>query len=184
MKAERLAVAERERKLVEALKTAEKMILTCGVVFNYRLTDYIRDVIVRAESRQSSEGQSLLTSASPHSKQRSRSHRWGQRRAKGMRRIDSKFHIEAKMVNTMLGEKIQIHIVKTSNGDPIPEDEPLFLLRARDYLALPLLHKYREMCIQDGCTDYQVAGNDKMILEFEKFAREHRDRMKQPGMAV
>lgn len=101
---------------------------------------------------------------------------------KRMRNIDSKFHIEAQIIDTMVGEKINIHIVKTSNGDPIPEDEPLFLLRARDYIALPLLHKYREMCIQDGCTEYQAAGNDKMILEFEKFASEHRDLMKQPGI--
>ena len=56
VKAERIAFAERERELVKALKVAEKMILTCGVVFNYRLTDYIRDVIVRAESRQSRAG--------------------------------------------------------------------------------------------------------------------------------
>ena len=87
-----------------------------------------------------------------------------------MRKLDSKFHIEGDQ------------IVKTSNGDPIPEDEPLFLIRARDYLALPLLHEYRRMCIQDGCTDYQIKGNDEMILAFEKWAEKNRAKMKQPGI--
>ena len=53
-----------------------------------------------------------------------------------MRKLDSKFHIEGDQ------------IVKTSNGDPIPEDEPLFLIRARDYLALPLLHEGRVLDVQ------------------------------------
>jgi hypothetical protein len=91
-----------------------------------------------------------------------------------MRKIDGKFHIEEF--------RGSIQIVKTSNGDPVPLEEPLFLIRARDYLALPLLHAYRKMCIEDGCTDFQIEGNDKAILEFEKFAREHHDRMKQPGI--
>lgn len=89
-----------------------------------------------------------------------------------MRRIDSKFHIENEQ------------IIKTSNGEAIPEDEPCFLIRARDYLALPLLRHYRELCVDDGCTEFQIAGNDAAIAEFERFSMEHRERLKQPGMTT
>lgn len=86
-----------------------------------------------------------------------------------MRKIDSKFHIENDQ------------IIKTSSGQAIPEDEPCFLIRARDYLALPLLRHYRRLCVDDGCTDFQIAGNDA-IEEFERFSAEHHERMKQPGI--
>ena len=47
-----------------------------------------------------------------------------------MRKIDSKFHVD--------GDKI----VKTTNDEVLPEDEPLFLVRARDRLAMSLLVHY------------------------------------------
>ncbi len=86
-----------------------------------------------------------------------------------MRKIDSKFHIESDQ------------IISTT-GRTIPEDEPLFLLRARDYLALPLLKHYRELCVADGCTEYHLTGIDEVIQSFERFAQEHAERLKQPGI--
>jgi hypothetical protein len=87
-----------------------------------------------------------------------------------MRVIDPKFHIE--------DEKI----IKTPNGEILLEDEPLFLLRARDNLALDGLREYRQTCIEAGCIDYQLEGIDERILAFEKFAIDHPERMKQPGI--
>jgi len=87
-----------------------------------------------------------------------------------MRQIDSKFHIESDS------------IIKTSNGEVIPEEEPVFLLRARDYLALRLLQKYRRMCVSDGCTDYQLSGVDASIERFSDFTLKFNARMKQPGI--
>jgi hypothetical protein len=37
-------------------------------------------------------------------------------------------------------------------------------------LALPLLRVYRQMCADDGATDYQLHFMDVMIKEFEDFA--------------
>jgi hypothetical protein len=88
-----------------------------------------------------------------------------------MRGLDGKFHI------TDSGQ-----IVKTSNGEVVPEDEPLFLLRARDRLALPLLREYWSMCEDDDCTDYQMRLMAEVVDRFSAFAREHPDRMKQPGV--
>jgi hypothetical protein len=89
-----------------------------------------------------------------------------------MRLIDKKFHIESEQ------------IVKTSNGEAVPEDEPLFLLRARDRLAAPLLHVYGLMSIKDGCTAYHMDLLRVLVEEFEAFVREHPERMKQPGSTM
>lgn len=86
-----------------------------------------------------------------------------------MRRIDTKFHIE--------GEEIL-----ASNGVAIPEDEPLFLLRARDHLATALLATYEAMCKNDGCTDYQLNGVCAVLEAFREFREQHPERMKQPGI--
>jgi hypothetical protein len=87
-------------------------------------------------------------------------------------RIDEKHHISG------LGK-----IIKTSNGQEIPDDEPRILFRGRDVLALPMLHHYRDLCVRDGATEYQLASVDAMITEFEDFARTS-STMKQPGSTL
>ena len=91
-------------------------------------------------------------------------------RYKLVRKIDEKHHVEGDQ------------IIKTTNGQPIPEDEPTILFRGRDHLALPMLTYYRHLCVQDGCTEYQLASMDTMINRFEQFAKEHSEKMKQPGV--
>lgn len=88
-----------------------------------------------------------------------------------VRQIDLKHHVDEN------GQ-----IVKTGNGVVISLDEPLILFRARDYLALPLLMRYREMCERDGCNDFQLKQVDDLIDKFAKFASDNRDVMKQPGI--
>lgn len=88
--------------------------------------------------------------------------------------IDPKFHIEAGRQG--------LAIVKTSNGEPIPDDEPLMLFRARDRNALPMLRYYQELCEIDGCNDFQMEGIRNRIAAFSRFRREHLERMKQPGI--
>ena len=51
-----------------------------------------------------------------------------------MRKLNDMFHLE--------GERL----VKTSNGQLVPEDEPLFILRARDALAYDTLLAYIHLC--------------------------------------
>jgi len=92
--------------------------------------------------------------------------------------IDPKFSIQ---VETSQFEPPTVRIVNPA-GVPIPIDEPLFLLRARDRNALALIERYREVCTDDGCTDYQLSGIDNRIVAFREFAKKHPDRMKQPGI--
>lgn len=87
-----------------------------------------------------------------------------------MRKISNRFHIENN------------EIIKTSNGDPIPHDEPLLILRARDRLAIPILKIYQELAKVDGCNDWFLGEQDVTLKQFEDFAREHPERMKQPGV--
>jgi hypothetical protein len=87
-----------------------------------------------------------------------------------MQRIDDKHHIE--------GERI----IKTGNGVPIDLDvEPVILFRGRDKLAVSMLMYYRQLCIEDGCNDFQLATMDNMIGKFVAFAKTS-PTMKQPGI--
>lgn len=100
--------------------------------------------------------------------------------------LDGKFKVVAECdcrtdIGTSAGD-VTIEIVKMSNGDPIPEDEPVFLFRGRDRLAVEALLAYQQACNKDGCTDYQLTMLDKQIDKFFQFQKEHPERMKQPGI--
>ncbi len=76
----------------------------------------------------------------------------------------------------------RLALVKISNGEPIPEEEPVHIFRARDKYAIPALYFYRQFGIKKGCNDYHEAGINAQIERFEKFEEEHSDRMKIPGI--
>jgi hypothetical protein len=67
-------------------------------------------------------------------------------------------------------------IVKKSNGVPIPENEPLFILRAKDKNALPALMGYLALC-DDLHHREEVM---KSIVNFKQFSVENSEIMKEP----
>lgn len=87
-----------------------------------------------------------------------------------MRQISNRFSIDGD------------EIIKTSNGEPIPHDEPVLILRARDHLAIPLLRIYQQLSIVDGCNDWFLDQQQVTIKDFERFAIMFPERMKQPGV--
>jgi hypothetical protein len=87
-----------------------------------------------------------------------------------MRKLDGKFELKDNQV------------VKISNGEVLPEDEPLFIFRARDYLAVPTLFEYLRLCENDGATSYQISGIKTQILQFQLWRDKNKDKMKQPGV--
>jgi len=97
------------------------------------------------------------------------------------RRIDAKYHIE---VRERLDGEERPEIVKTATGVAIPDWEPLFLLRARDRLALPLLHKYLSLCEEDRCTQEQIQALIGVIAGFSDFFVGYNHLMKQPGITM
>jgi hypothetical protein len=87
-----------------------------------------------------------------------------------MTKLDDKHHLEGEQV------------IKTGNGVPIDLNvEPVILFRGRDELVLPMLRFYRDLCVRDGCADYQLQTMDNRIRLFEEFA-DKSDTMKQPGV--
>lgn len=71
-------------------------------------------------------------------------------------------------------------IVNRATGKPIPDDEPVFILRAKDYLAVAALQAYLDQ-IEDP---EHAAAVQKRIEAFEDFADENPARMKQPDTAT
>lgn len=85
------------------------------------------------------------------------------------RKLDGKFSIRGWQ------------IVNTVSGEAIPEDEPLFLLRGRDHLALVAIHAYQGAC-EAECNELHMAGIQQVREKFCQFAAYHPERMKQPGI--
>lgn len=71
-------------------------------------------------------------------------------------------------------------IVNRATGKPIPDDEPIFILRAKDYLATAALQAYLDQ-IEDP---EHAAAVQKRIDAFDDFAEAHPERMKQPDTAA
>lgn len=85
-------------------------------------------------------------------------------------RINSRFHFANG------------HLVKTTNGQPIPHDEPIWILRGRDRLVLPALEAYRMIAIKDGCNEEFLEDLDSSIKDFRQWAIQNYDKMKQPNV--
>lgn len=88
-----------------------------------------------------------------------------------MRRVSNKF------ATTTEG-----HIIKLSNGEILPADEPLFLMRARDRLAVKFLNNYIEISSEDGCNDFHFDLMNKSVNDFMEFRKLNPDKMKQPSI--
>lgn len=93
--------------------------------------------------------------------------------------------IEQHLVPRPLGNRFEVRggqIIKIANGEVLPVDEPLFLVRARDWLAVPALLHYKSLMQKDGCNDYILELMDEMLGKFSDFATQHPEKMKQPGV--
>lgn len=81
----------------------------------------------------------------------------------------------------------QGQIVNRVSGQPIPDDEPVFIFRARDLFAASALNAYlRALCAADS----EVVGHDHRhairtrVRDFERFALQNPDRMKVPDTVI
>lgn len=86
------------------------------------------------------------------------------------RSIDGKFSITS-----------DLRVINTVSGQEVPQDEPLLVLRARDWHAVATIESYKQLCETD-CNDLHLAGIEEIIQRFLKFRSEHPERMKQPGI--
>ena len=73
-------------------------------------------------------------------------------------------------------------VINRASGEVIPDDEPVFILRARDATAVvTLLHYYQghRLCQNDQHADAVL----QRVRDFQRFQREHPERMKYPDTA-
>jgi hypothetical protein len=68
-------------------------------------------------------------------------------------------------------------------GEFIPTNEPLFLLRARDRLALLSLIHYSSLCVRHA-GEQQALSVGERIKDFDEFARKHPRGMKYPDTSM
>lgn len=64
------------------------------------------------------------------------------------------------------------------SGEEIPDDEPIFILRARDIHAVGALVDYRDRVM----TNHHMRAITEAIEDFNLFRYQHPDRMKEPGV--
>jgi hypothetical protein len=67
-------------------------------------------------------------------------------------------------------------IINRASGEAIPDDEPVFIFRARDLYARGVLQFYK-MCVLGDDHEQAVQLS---IDRFNKFRQDHPDRMKMP----
>lgn len=71
---------------------------------------------------------------------------------------------------------VEGRLVKKSDGAPIPEDEPLFILRAKDKYALAVLLDYRRLCRSFE----QKEAVAKSTIDFRDFAAQRPELIGEP----
>jgi hypothetical protein len=110
--------------------------------------------------------------------------------AEGIVRITPEWDVEAAATNPPQPQRSidgkfstdGTRIFNTVSGETIPDDEPLFLLRGRDAVALRAITAYLNECEEYGCNDLHLAGIQQARQKFTEFAINHPQRMKQPGV--
>lgn len=91
---------------------------------------------------------------------------------------DPKFQIS--VVSLTVGERAvpAARIVNRETGTPIPDDEPIFILRGKDVLAGPTIQHYMELAEEHSHA--HALSVAERLEEFARFGQEHPERMKVP----
>lgn len=88
------------------------------------------------------------------------------------------------MITTTQEPKYRINyngkLVNRQSGDVIPDDEPVFILRARDNLAVDVLTAY----LSHGMAEEHRRAVSLRLLQFKQFAKQHPDLMKDPDTTI
>ena len=87
-----------------------------------------------------------------------------------MRRINDMFHVDE-----------QLRLVKTSNNEPVPDDEPVFIMRGRDCIALPVLAQYIILAGQTGTPPDRLEQLYEVMRGFLQYRATRPNTIKVPG---
>lgn len=64
--------------------------------------------------------------------------------------------------------------------DRIPDDEPIFILAARDLTSIGHIRNWIEQNRAAGCNPAKLANAERHLADFEQFQSEHPERCKFP----
>ncbi|EKD22602.1 MAG: hypothetical protein ACD_84C00039G0009 [uncultured bacterium] len=92
---------------------------------------------------------------------------------------DAKYSIEILLNDHVKDGAMNARLVNAVTGEPIPEDEPVFLIRAKDLNAVSALEHYARECKKPN----QASAIRKRLTEFYLFIRTFPERMKEPDTA-
>lgn len=82
----------------------------------------------------------------------------------------------------MRASKYQVKgaIINVQSGLPIPEEEPIFILRAQDMAAMPTLEAYRKFVGELPGTEEHLKSLELLIGQFRQYVWDFPDRIKTP----
>jgi len=78
------------------------------------------------------------------------------------------------------GSTLEGRIFNRETGIAIPDDEPVFILRAKDRAALGTLRNYLENSRTVGASEEHLHIVQGRINDFDKFRSDHQDRVTIP----
>ena len=81
-----------------------------------------------------------------------------------------------KLQSTQYGLSIDRSLFDRTNAKTIPQDEPVFILRAQDIHAADTISLYIQKCYNEK----QLESARQCLADFEKFKLDHPERMKEP----
>ncbi len=90
---------------------------------------------------------------------------------------------DARVVHPTQDPKYSIRgnrLINAERLEDIPEDEPVFMLRARDALAISALAKYRDVCITHDRPQSHLVAVEGRMTDFYTFAKRFPYRIKYP----
>ena len=76
--------------------------------------------------------------------------------------------------------KIKGRIINRESGEPIPDDEPVFILRGKDAAAVATLMFYLSEAKKAGSPVEHLQAVQKRIDQFQGFAGKNPERVKSP----
>lgn len=79
-----------------------------------------------------------------------------------------------------MGYDTKYGYISTSKGS-IPEDEPVFMIRARDTTSIDVIANYIALCIKAGSPKRHLDLVLNALEEFQKWQNEHRPELKVPA---
>lgn len=83
-------------------------------------------------------------------------------------------------IKILIGTDQKFGQVTAERGSPASQDEPCFVIRGRDELAVRSLKMYRELAMREGLAVSFLTDIENLSMEFAQWAQGNPDQMHLP----